>query len=97
MPNIGDDDGRENTFFLLPMFYLQMLRSSMTAMMRAVVVHEFGGVKKMKVETDMPAPSVGEHEVCRDFIMLWRKGRTFLEQVVAYTLRKERMYSNLGS
>ncbi|XP_063866683.1 quinone oxidoreductase-like isoform X3 [Scylla paramamosain] len=40
-----------------------MLRSSMAAVMRAVVVREFGGVKKMKVETDMPAPSVGDHEV----------------------------------
>lgn len=35
----------------------------MAAMMRAVVVREFGGVKKMKVETDMSAPSVGDHEV----------------------------------
>lgn len=36
----------------------------MAAVMRTIVVREFGGIKKMKVETDFPVPSVGDHEVC---------------------------------
>ena len=39
----------------------------MTTMMKAVVVREFGGVKKMKVETDMSVPFVGDHEVCQHY------------------------------
>lgn len=40
-----------------------MLRKSAGTMMKAVVVRKFGGVKNMKVETDMPVPQVGDNEV----------------------------------
>lgn len=40
-----------------------MLRKSAGTMMKAVVVRKFGGVKNMKVETDMPVPQVRDNEV----------------------------------
>ncbi|MPC41593.1 Quinone oxidoreductase [Portunus trituberculatus] len=68
MPGLGILDRRkhldQDSLCTGPKFILtEMLRSSMAAVMRAVVVREFGGVKKMKVEADMPAPSVQDHEV----------------------------------